>query len=59
MSKTSQRAASKKHAAKKAYEQGYNDATTTQWFRWKTHPYLNEYRVGYNAGQRKMFGWER
>ena len=32
------------------YNQGYKDAITTGWFRWRRHPNINAYRNGFNHG---------
>lgn len=47
MSKTAQR----KHAF---YMQGYNDRRKGNYFRWKAHPYLKEYKAGWNSAEGAM-----
>ena len=33
------------------YKQGFDDAQKqSAWFRWKRHPYLNSYRLGFKHG---------
>lgn len=58
MSKTRQKELSAKKEREKLYEQGYNDGYRySNWpnskagFRWKQHPYINNYRCGYKKGR--------
>lgn len=39
-------------AAKSFFKQGFDDAVTSGWFRWRRHTYLNAYRNGFNHGIR-------
>jgi len=54
MSKTSQRIRSDKHLTKQLYKIGFNDAVTGYGFRWRRHPKINDYRMGFKKGKESI-----
>ncbi len=33
------------------FKDGFDDAVSGYWFRWRSHPRLNDYRLGYKKGE--------
>lgn len=51
MSKTSQRIESSKKYAKEMFKSGFDDAVSGYGFRWRRHPKMNNYKLGYRKGK--------
>ncbi len=53
MSKTSQRIQSIRHNSKVMYQSGFSDAISGYGFRWRRHPNMSQYRLGYEKGMER------